>query len=123
MSFRGSRIAPAHRENALIRISIAILSGAALLLGGPLGAGAQTAAPSSTATPAQAPRCVMQYEAAAEHSPASLVKAGYTIVGAVTGGIWLQKDRDVLYCNSGRVPEGEVLCWKLREPLKGQPCQ
>ena len=42
---------------------------------------------------------------------------------AVPGGLWLQKQKDVYFCNSGRAADGEMLCWKLRVPVKGQPCQ
>ena len=34
-------------------------------------------------------------------TPAGLIAIGYDIEAAVTGGLWLQKDRDVFYCNSG----------------------
>ena len=78
------------------------------------GAVAQQAAPSKT--------CVMQYQAT-EASIASLVGAGHSIVAAVAGGVWLQKEREAHYCTSVRIDEKETICWKVREPLKGQPCQ
>jgi hypothetical protein len=41
----------------------------------------------------------------------------------VPGGLWLLKDKELAYCNANnRAREGEVLCGKLREPLKGQAC-
>jgi hypothetical protein len=33
--------------------------------------------------------------------------------------LWLHKDKELAYCNANN-REGQVLCWKLREPLKGQ---
>ena len=41
----------------------------------------------------------------------------------MVGGLWVQKDREVYFCNSGRATDAENLCWRLREPVKGQPCQ
>jgi hypothetical protein len=73
-------------------------------------------------TPASPTNCVSQYEDLAGTSAASLVTAGYSIAAAVPGGLWLQKGKELAYCNAARAKEGEVLCWKLREPLKGQPC-
>jgi hypothetical protein len=40
----------------------------------------------------------------------------------VTGGLWVQKEREVYYCNSGRPLENEPLCWRLREPTAGNFC-
>jgi hypothetical protein len=73
---------------------------------------------------AQAPaaNCISQYEDLAGKSAASLVAAGYSISAAVPGGLWLQQGKELAYCNANRAREGEVLCWKLREPLKGQAC-
>jgi hypothetical protein len=73
--------------------------------------------------PAAAANCVSQYEDLAGKSAAALVAAGYGVSSAVPGGLWLLKDKELAYCNANnRAREGEVLCWKLREPLKGQAC-
>jgi len=69
------------------------------------------------------PACVSQYSEAAAMSPGLLISTGFDIKAAIPGGVWLQKDREVYFCNSGRAAEGETLCWKLRVPVKGQPCQ
>src|SRR5476651_1092839 len=71
-----------------------------------------------------AANCISQYEDLTGKSAASLVATGYGVSSAVPGGLWLHKDKELAYCNIGNRPrEGEVVCWKLREPLKGQPCQ
>ena len=56
-------------------------------------------------------------------SPGLLISTGFDIKAAVPGGVWLQKDREVYFCNTGRAADGETLCWKLRVPVKGQRCQ
>ena len=56
-------------------------------------------------------------------SAAALITRGYDIKAAVPGGLWVQKDREVYFCNSGRALDNDVLCWRLREPVKGQVCQ
>ena len=56
-------------------------------------------------------------------SAAALITRGYDIKAAVPGGLWVQKDREVYFCNSGRALDNEILCWRLREPIKGQACQ
>lgn len=75
--------------------------------------------------PSSAPlkACVSQYADAPGRTPAGLIATGYDIKAAVTGGLWLQKDRDVFYCNSaGRLEEKQSLCWQLREPAAGGLC-
>lgn len=69
------------------------------------------------------PACISQYSEAAAMSPGLLISTGFDIKAAIPGGLWLQKDREVYFCNSGRAAEGENLCWKLRVPVKGQSCQ
>lgn len=69
------------------------------------------------------PTCVSQYSEAAAMSPGLLISTGFDIKAAIPGGLWLQKDREVYFCNSGRAADGEILCWKLRVPVKGQSCQ
>jgi len=75
--------------------------------------------------PAQSkpPTCLSQYSEAASMSPGLLISTGFDIKAAVPGGVWLQKDREVYFCNTGRAADGETLCWKLRVPVKGQRCQ
>ena len=71
---------------------------------------------------ASAANCISQYEDTALTAASSVAK-GYKIEAAVPGGLWLQKDKDLVYCDAGRPRDGAVLCWKLREPVKNQPCQ
>ena len=69
------------------------------------------------------PTCVSQYSEAPAMSPGLLNSTGFDIKAAIPGGLWMQKDKDVYFCNSGRAADGETLCWKLRVPVKGQSCQ
>jgi hypothetical protein len=75
--------------------------------------------------PAAAPptTCLSQHVEAPGMSAAALITRGYDIKAAVPGGLWVQKDREVYFCNSGRALDNEVLCWRLRDPVKGQTCQ
>ena len=76
--------------------------------------------------PQQAPAvqmCMSQHVEAPGVSAAALITRGYDIKAAVPGGLWVQKDREVYFCNSGRALDNDVLCWRLREPVKGQICQ
>lgn len=78
-------------------------------------------------SPQQAPAaptlCMSQHVEAPGVSAAALITRGFDIKAAVPGGLWVQKDREVYFCNSGRALDNEVLCWRLREPVKGQACQ
>ena len=67
--------------------------------------------------------CMSQHVEAPGVSAAALITRGYDIKAAVPGGLWVQKDREVYFCNSGRALNNDVLCWRLREPVKGQICQ
>jgi hypothetical protein len=67
--------------------------------------------------------CMSQHVEAPGVSAAALISRGYDIKAAVPGGLWVQKDREVYFCNSGRALDNDVLCWRLREPVKGQICQ
>ena len=67
--------------------------------------------------------CQSQHVEAPGVSAAALITRGYDIKAAVPGGLWVQKDREVYFCNSGRALDNEVICWRLREPVKGQACQ
>jgi len=76
--------------------------------------------------PPQAPAgqtCMSQHVEAPGMSAAALITRGFDIKAAVPGGLWVQKDREVYFCNSGRALDNDVLCWRLREPVKGQICQ
>lgn len=94
-----------------------VLLGVVALIAGPAVAQQQPQA----AIPLKA--CISQYTDAPGRTPAGLIATGYDIKAAVTGGLWLQKDRDVFYCNSaGRLEEKQSLCWQLREPAAGGLC-
>lgn len=67
--------------------------------------------------------CMSQHVEAPGMSAAALITRGFDIKAAVPGGLWVQKDREVYFCNSGRALDNDVLCWRLREPVKGQVCQ
>lgn len=67
--------------------------------------------------------CMSQHVEAPGVSATALITRGYDIKAAVPGGLWVQKDREVYFCNSGRALDNDVLCWRLREPVKGQVCQ
>ena len=69
------------------------------------------------------PICMSQHVEAPGVSAAALITRGFDIKAAVPGGLWVQKDREVYFCNSGRALDNDVLCWRLREPVKGQVCQ
>ena len=66
--------------------------------------------------------CLSQYTPVPGQSAAGLITAGFDSKAAVTGGVWVQKDREVYYCNSGRPLDNEPLCWRLREPTAGNFC-
>lgn len=87
--------------------------------------GQQPAAQQQQPAPGQAPSlsCLSQHVEAPGVSAAALIGRGYDIKAAIPGGLWVQKDREVYFCNSGRALDNEILCWRLREPVKGQPCQ
>ena len=82
---------------------------------------AQPAPPPQAAVPQM--NCLSQHVEAPGVSAAGLISRGYDIKAAVPGGLWVQKDREVYFCNSGRALDNDILCWRLREPLKGQACQ
>jgi hypothetical protein len=78
----------------------------------------------ATGTHAQpAKTCVNQYTGAVGVTPATLLVGGFDIKAATAGGLWLQKAKETYFCNTGRVPEGQPICWTLREPVTGQPCE
>ncbi|MCC8431259.1 hypothetical protein LJ725_19975 [Reyranella aquatilis] len=59
--------------------------------------------------------CLTQYNPMPGQSAITMIRAGYEIKAAVPNGLWLQKDKDLYYCNSGRPVEGDVQCWQMRE--------
>jgi hypothetical protein len=75
----------------------------------------QAAAPRPIQAPAPAPSCLTQYTPMPGQSAITMIRAGYEIKAAVPNGLWLQKDKDLYYCNSGRPIEGDVQCWQMRE--------
>lgn len=103
----------------------AMLATAVLVAAGTIAYSQQSAAPARPATPqgaqppvaAQQPAaaCLTQYNPVAGQSAITLIRAGYEIKAAVPNGLWLQKDKDLQYCNSGRPVEGDVQCWQMRE--------
>ncbi len=82
----------------------------------------QAAAPPPSQQQVPSKICLSQYTPMPGQSAAGLITAGYDIKAAVPGGLWVQKDREVYYCNSGRPLETEPLCWRLREPSAGNFC-
>jgi len=89
-----------------------------LLLAGPLAVAFATAASAQAAK-----TCVYQYADAVGITPASLIAGGFDIKAGWAGGLWLQKGKETYFCNTGRVPENQAICWILRDPVKGQPCE
>ncbi len=82
----------------------------------------QTAAmPQSSVMPGEA-TCASQHQEQPGVSTSDLLADSYEIKAAVPGGVWLQKKKDVFYCNSGVTRDDETMCWKLRSPIKGQNC-
>ncbi|TAJ97713.1 MAG: hypothetical protein EPO10_22380 [Reyranella sp.] len=66
--------------------------------------------------------CASQHQEQPGLSTSDLLADSYEIKAAVPGGVWLQKKKDVFYCNSGVTRDDETMCWKIRAPLKGQNC-
>ena len=58
--------------------------------------------------------CMSQHVEAPGVSAAALITRGFDIKAAVPGGLWVQKDREVYFCNSGRALDNDVLCWRRR---------
>jgi len=97
-----------------------------LVAAGTIAYSQQSAVPGRPAAPVQgaqppgqtqqtAASCLTQYNPVAGQSAITMIRAGYEIKAAVPNGLWLQKDKDLHYCNSGRPVEGEVQCWQMRE--------
>ena len=78
----------------------------------------------ASAAHAQNPKtCVNQYADAEGTNAASLLTGGFEIKAAIPGGLWLQKAKETYYCTTNRVPDGQAVCWSLRVPVTGQPCE
>jgi hypothetical protein len=100
-------------------VAIAVVT----VLVGAVQAQQQPAAQQQAPPPPAGQTCMSQHVEAPGVSAAALITRGYDIKAAVPGGLWVQKDREVYFCNSGRALDNDVLCWRLREPVKGQVCQ
>jgi hypothetical protein len=72
--------------------------------------------------PAAAPTCANQYADAEGVTPAQLITGGFDIKAGWPGGMWLQKGKETYFCNTGRPTDGTVICWTLREPVRGGSC-
>jgi hypothetical protein len=66
--------------------------------------------------------CASQHLEQPGLSTSDLLLDSYEIKAAVPGGVWLQKKKDVFYCNSGVTRDDETMCWKIRAPIRGQNC-
>jgi len=66
--------------------------------------------------------CASQHQERPGLSTWDLLADSYEIKAAVPGGVWLQKKKDVFFCNSGVLRDDETMCWKIRAPLRGQNC-
>jgi hypothetical protein len=75
----------------------------------------QTQPPSQMQAQPAGPSCLTQYTPMPGQSAITMIRAGYEIKAAVPNGLWLQKEKDVYYCSSGRPIEGDVQCWQMRD--------
>jgi hypothetical protein len=80
---------------------------------------AQQPSPPPTATST----CSYQYKDAPGTTPAQLLGRGFEIKTGWPGGLWLQKDKDAYFCNSGRTTKGAVICWTMIDPVDSASCQ
>ena len=101
------------------RLAVVILT---LALGAP-NAQAQSEATTQKSSDGAGATCTSQHEAQPGVSVADLVGRSFVIKAAVPGGVWLQNNDEVFYCNAGVTRDDETMCWKLRVPLKGQNCR
>lgn len=88
---------------------------------GPLVSQQSAAIPQSSVMPSEA-TCASQHLEQPGLSTSDLLADSYEIKAAVPGGVWLQKKKDVFYCNSGVTRDDETMCWRIRAPLRGQNC-
>lgn len=108
-------------KSFVVAAPVLLILGAALT--GPVVAQQQSPLQSQLQQAPQIKACVSQYVDAPGRTPAGLIAAGFDIKAALAAGLWLQKDREVFYCNSsGRLEEKQALCWQLREPGPGGLC-
>jgi len=111
-------------------VAVAVLSVAALAYAqtavftestGPQAPSQVAATPQSSVMPGEA-TCASQHQEQPGLSTSDLLADSYEIRAAVPGGVWLQKKKNVFYCNSGVTRDDETMCWKIRAPLRGQNC-
>ncbi|WP_289295772.1 hypothetical protein [uncultured Reyranella sp.] len=89
--------------------------------GAQMGAAPQTAVAPQVTMPGEV-TCSSQHQEQPGITTADLLSDSYEIKAAVPGGVWLQKKKDVFYCNAGVTRDDETMCWKIRAPVKGQNC-
>ena len=99
-----------------------VVLGSVLVGIGSAAAVAQQAAVAPGTTAIDEAKCVVQHQATPGVSAAGLLVEDYQIKSAVPGGLWLQKNKDAFYCNSGVVADGDTMCWKLVRPSGTASC-
>lgn len=67
--------------------------------------------------------CTAQHEKYVGGSTSDLLDRDFQIKAAVPGGIWLQKGRELFYCNSGVVADNDTMCWRIAQPVRGVDCK
>jgi hypothetical protein len=67
--------------------------------------------------------CANQYADAPGVTAVKLIRGGYEIKAGWPGGLWLQKNLETYFCNTGRQRDDAVFCWTLQDPVKGGACQ
>lgn len=102
--------------------TVALLSAAYMVLGLVSGHAQQQGQRATLATTQSEGKCTSQHIPQAGVSAFGLVSNGYEIKAAVPGGLWLQRQKDVFFCNSGITADDDTMCWKLSAPLKAQGC-
>lgn len=88
---------------------------------GPQAVAPQTAAIPQSTMPGES-TCASQHQEQPGLSTSDLLADSYEIKAAVPGGVWLQRKKDVFYCNAGVTRDDETMCWKIRAPVRGQNC-
>jgi hypothetical protein len=66
--------------------------------------------------------CTAQHQKYVGVSTSDLLARDFEIKSAVPGGIWLQKKKEVFYCNSGVTADNDTVCWKITAPVRGLDC-
>lgn len=77
---------------------------------------------SPTALAASPGDCTAQHQKYVGVSTSDLLARDFEIKSAVPGGIWLQKKKEVFYCNSGVTADNDTMCWKITPPVRGLDC-